>query len=331
MLETSAANGSLTRRREPEPRGGGGSIVQTLLEVSKTPDGLARMIGAAFCLALLAGVFWTTLEHFIHVWSTDDNYSHGFLVPFISLYFADVALRKGPIARSGGLWFGVLLLCCGMLAKLATIAVPVGVIGDLAFLAALSGVCSLLLGTGGLKRFSFAIAFLVFMIPLPVALYSAIANPLQLMVSNVASNLLNGLGIPVLREGNTMTLPGGVKMFVAEACSGLRQLTGFLALTTALAHLSNRPLWHKTVVLLSAVPIAMFANIVRVLCTGLIMHLINPRYASGSYHTLEGLLMMGLGLAILGLESAALTAFGSIRIGSRAVTTSTAAARTAAA
>ena len=330
MLETISADGFSTRRREPEAKAG--SILQMLLETSKSADGLGKMIGAAFCLAMLAGVFWTTLVHFVQVWSTDDNYSHGFLVPLISLYFADVAMRKGPIARSGGLGLGLFLLCFGILTKLATIAVPIGIFGDLAFLAALAGVCSLLLGASGLKRFSFAIGFLIFMIPLPVALYTAVANPLQLMVSHVSSNLLNGFGIPVLREGNSMTLPGGVKMFVAEACSGLRQLTGFLALTTATAHLSSRPVWQKLIMLSSAIPVAMFANIVRVLCTGLIMHWINPQYASGSYHTLEGLLMMGLGLAILGLESSALNAFGSLALGSRNASSAHAsAARTAAA
>ena len=73
----------------------------------------------------------------------------------------------------------------------------------------------------------------------PIALYARIASPLQLLVSQVASTVLNATGVPVLCEGNMMTLPGGVQMFVAEACSGMRQLTGFLALTAAVAYLSR--------------------------------------------------------------------------------------------
>jgi exosortase len=99
-----------------------------------------------------------------------------------------------------------------------------------------------------------------------------------------------------------MTLPGGVHMFVAEACSGMRQLTGFLALTTAVAYLSGRGPWYRLTLVLSAVPIAMTANVVRVVVTGVIMDRFDPKYASGTFHTLEGLLMMGLGLAILGAE-----------------------------
>ena len=83
------------------------------------------------------------------------------------------------------------------------------------------------------------------MVPLPVALYSMIANPLQLLVSQVATSMLNVIGIPVALRGNMITLPGDIQLFVAEACSGMRQLTGFLALTTAWAYLSARPAWNR--------------------------------------------------------------------------------------
>jgi len=96
-----------------------------------------------------------------------------------------------------------------------------------------------------------------------------------------------------------MTLPGGVQMFVAEACSGMRQMTGFLALTAAVAYLTARPGWYRTVVVLSALPIALTANVARVVLTGYIMHFVNREYASGTYHTLEGILMMGFGLLLL--------------------------------
>ena len=91
-------------------------------------------------------------------------------------------------------------------------------------------------------------------------------------------------------------------MFVAEACSGMRQMTGFLALTTAVAYLSTRPIWYRVVIILSALPIAMTANIARVLLTGYIMHFVTPQFAMGAYHTLEGLLMMGFGLLLLNSE-----------------------------
>jgi exosortase/archaeosortase family protein len=88
-------------------------------------------------------------------------------------------------------------------------------------------------------------------------------------------------------------------MFVAEACSGMRQMTGFLALATAVAYLTTRPGWYRAVVVLAALPIALTANVARIVLTGYVMHYVNPQYASGPYHTLEGILMMGFGLLLL--------------------------------
>jgi exosortase len=261
-----------------------------------------QLAGALGCLALLGLVFWSNLRQLVHVWSTDENYSHGFLVPLISLYFANEAARRGPTPIRSGVGLGVALLAVSVLGRLATILVPVGIVADCAFLLGLAGICALLFGTTALSRYGFALFFLVFMVPLPVALYTRIASPLQLLVSQAASVLLNVAGIPVYREGNLMTLPGGVCMFVAEACSGIRQLTGFLALTTAVAYLVARPFWYRGILVASSIPIALGANVTRVFLTGVIMYEVDPQYAAGTYHTLEGLLLIGFGLALLGAE-----------------------------
>jgi len=253
-------------------------------------------------LGLFIGLFWSNLGHFYHAWTVDENYSHGFLVPLISLYFAYQVARRGSVPVDGGIRVGTVLLLVALAGRLATIPVPIFFLADLAFLIGLAGLFALLFGTAALKRYWFAFFFLLFMVPLPVALYSKIASPLQLLASRVASTVMNASGVPVLCEGNKITLPGGIQMFVAEACSGMRQMTGFLALTTAVAYLSTRPIWYRVVIILSALPIAMTANIARVLLTGYIMHFLNPRFALGTYHTLEGLLMMGFGLLLLNSE-----------------------------
>lgn len=266
----------------------------------------AAVVGGTACAVLLGLFFADNLRHFVTTWILDENYSHGFLVPLLSLYFAREAARLGPLERVGGVGAGASMIVASMVLRLTTTFVPVGMVGDGAFLLGLAGVVCLLAGRRALGRYGFALAFLGFMVPLPVALYAAIAAPLQLAVSRLASDLLNALDIPVLCEGNLMTLPGGVRMFVAEACSGMRQLTGFLALTTAVAYLSGKPAWYRVALVASAIPIAMTANTIRVVLTGVIMYRLDPRYASGSFHTAEGLLMMGLGLAILGAECALL-------------------------
>lgn len=263
------------------------------------PQHRSLLIAAAGSVALLGFLFWQNLHHFVVVWSNDENYSHGFLVPFISLYFANEAARKGPVPIRSGAWWGSALILAALSIKVATIVIPFPAASDFGFLLALAGTCAILAGIEALKRYGFAISFLVFMVPLPVALYAAIASPLQLMVSRMATSMLNLIDIPALCEGNMITLPGGHQLFVAQACSGMRQLTGFLALTTAWAWLSERPLWNRALLIASSVPIAMTANVVRVTLTGVITHSLDPSYASGAFHTIEGLAMMGFGLAML--------------------------------
>jgi exosortase len=256
----------------------------------------------ALSIGVLALVFKDSLAHFWYVWSTDENYSHGFLVPLLSLYFVSRVARRGPVPVKGGIATGSLMITASLVVRLVTIPLPIPFLSDIAFLIGAAGVFILLFGTEAFRRYWFGFFFLVFMVPLPIALYSKIASPLQLLASRVASTLMSLTGVPVLCEGNRMTLPGGLQLFVAEACSGMRQLTGFLALTAAVAYWTSRPLWYRLVVVASALPIALSANIARVMLTGYIMHLINPQLAMGAYHTLEGLLMMGFGLLLLQLE-----------------------------
>jgi exosortase len=279
-----------------------GNLLALFRRSMADPSDRPIWIGALACTLLYAALFRDVLWHFYYAWTTDENYSHGFLVPLIALYFADQAARRGPVAVRGGGWLGGAMLAAAVMVRLLTIPLPIPFLGQIAFLVGLAGLFGLLFGTDALKRYWFAFSFLAFMVPLPVAVYSRMASPLQLLASQVASTVMNATGVPVLREGNHMTLPGGLQLFVAEACSGMRQLTGFLALTTAVAYLHSRPAWYRAVIVISAVPIALTANITRVMLTGYIMHLLNPEYALGTFHTIEGLLMMGFGLLLLNLE-----------------------------
>jgi exosortase len=305
------------------------SLARLLYSSAIAKEQRAGWLGALVCLGLFVRLFWDSLAHFYYAWTTDENYSHGFLVPLISLYFANQVASRGPLPIRGGKWIGSLLLAAALAGRLITISLPIEFLGDVAFLIGLAGWFAILLGTAFLKRFWFAFFFLVFMLPLPIALYSKIASPLQLFASGVASALMNTTGVPVLCEGNKMTLPGGLQMFVAEACSGMRQLTGFLALTTAVAYLTTRPAWYRVVIVVSALPIALSANIARVMLTGYIMHFVNPQFALGAYHTLEGLLMMGLGLLLLQCECWALDSICQFVVSRRGTNleTETAAAR----
>ncbi len=277
------------------------------------PDGRCRTIGLILSVLVLTALYWENLKHFTFVWSNDDNYSHGWLVIPLCVFFANQAAQKCSVKqaipdRSTGLRTGPVLIMAGLSGRLVTVFLPIGLVADSSLIVCLAGVVALIYGTGTLKKYAFPIGFLVFMIPLPVALYTMLANPLQLVVSKVASMAMTFAGIPVLCEGNMMTLPGDIRMFVAEACSGMRQLTGFLALTAAVAYLSGKPIWYRIILIASAIPVAMVANIARVIVTGMVMYHIDPNYAKGAWHTIEGMALMMAGLALLQLEMSVMNA-----------------------
>ncbi|WP_165225200.1 exosortase/archaeosortase family protein [Aquisphaera insulae] len=298
MTSNQVVDGARSSAASPARRPGP-PLLDHLSEAWDDPARRPTVLAGAACLGLLTLFFRDTLWDFYYSWSKDENYSHGFLVPFLSLYFANQVAAKGPVPLRGGAALGGTMLGLGILTRLVAIPLPIPFLGELAFLASLAGLFAVLAGSAALRRYWFPFFFLLFMVPLPIALYTRIASPLQLMASQMASAVMNFTGLPVLCEGNHMTLPGGVQMFVAEACSGMRQMTGFLALATAVAYLTTRPGWYRAVVVLAALPIALTANVARIVLTGYVMHHVNPQYASGAYHTLEGILMMGFGLLML--------------------------------
>ena len=278
------------------------SLVTIICRAAADPAQRLGLVCGLICLGMFLQIFWDNLGHFYYAWTTDENYSHGFLVP-LSASISPTALH--PRGRSGRRRRLVREACCSSYHSLCgsydSIADP------------LLERCRITHRARGAFHHDdgceVSEALLVRVLLPDIhgpasnrARIRKIASPLQLFASRVASTLMTATGLPVLCEGNKMTLPGGLQMFVAEACSGMRQLTGFLALTAAVAYWTKGPPWYRTVILISALPIALSANIARVMLTGYIMHFINPQFALGTYHTVEGLLMMGFGLLLLQAE-----------------------------
>lgn len=275
-----------------------------LAEIFDRPNQLlAVMIGL-----LLLLTYWNTIQSLMARWNLDANYSHGYLVPLVSIYLACQS-RPRNSSRSdddsftpkGGVLIGSFVVTLGFVIHLLTLLIPSVLVESLSLLTLLAGLTLLIGGWGWWHRLWVPVLFLVFMIPWPSALYTRVAFPLQLLVSNTAVEAFHTMGLPVQQNGNVITLPRHT-MHVAEACSGLRQLTAFLAISTCAALIMARPTWYRVVVLLSSVPIAVVINVLRVIGTGLMLHYGDPRWTEGLLHTLEGLVMVALGMGLLMLE-----------------------------
>jgi exosortase len=253
-------------------------------------------------LALSLGwAYWPTVVDMVDRWSIDPRYSHGGLVPLFALYLLWVR-RKGFAAASfRPSWWGVSLVALG--AALNYFGAYF-YLQWFQFLSLIPSVAGLVLAAGGWSAFRWSlpsIAYLFFMMPLPYRVEQALGAPLQRIATVVSTYALQTMGLPAVAEGNIILIDDA-RIGVVEACNGLGMLFMFFAFAFAAALVLKRPLADKIIMILSAVPIALLANVARITITGLLHHSVGGKVADVVYHDLAGWLMMPLALGSLWLE-----------------------------
>jgi exosortase len=252
-------------------------------------------------LACLLWAYWTTLAEAASRWSADASYSHGYLVPLFAVALLWLRREYMPANLLQPNWLGLLLLAAGIGLRLFSSYFFYVWLDPISLLPCLAGIVLLI---GGWPVFRWAwpsVLFLAFMIPLPYRYAGLMARPLQEFATVVSTFLLQALGVPALAEG-TVILLSEVEMGIVEACSGLRMLVVFFALSTAVALLMKRPIWEKWIVVASAVPIALACNVLRITATGVLHEHVSSEVANAVFHDFAGWLMMPLGLGMLWLE-----------------------------
>jgi exosortase len=254
---------------------------------------MACVLGAA-----VVWVFGGILSSLARQWASDDNYSHGFFVVPLALFFAwerRHALATAPY-RPSILGLLVILGCLRLL-----LAGQLGAelfLTRVSFVGVLAGMTLFVWGRDQFRILLFPIAFLLLMIPLPAIVFNQLAFPLQLLASRAGEAVIGLAGIPVLREGNVLQLPTRT-LEIVEACSGIRSLVSLITLAVVLGYFTERRTGARVLIAVAAVPIAILANAARVAGTGLASELISPAAADGFFHTFSGWLMFVF--AFLGL------------------------------
>lgn len=286
-------------------------------------QGIAISFAIAFAYA-------TVLVKLFRDWWSDENYSHGLLIPFIIGYI--IWSQRDKLARvpanSSALWGGAAVL-------FALFALWAGVAGAELYTQRLS----LLLLLGGITVYfwgfrllqlllvPFGLLFLAF--PIPAIIFNKIAFPLQLFASRCAVWSMSMLGIPVLRQGNIIELKplnsfDTKKLEVVEACSGIRSLMTLVTLAVVFAYFTHTPndiepksgkpfgwvrsywFWRSVIIIVSAVPIAILTNAFRVSGTGVLAHYYGTAIADGFFHSFSGwaiyivafILLFGIGMIL---------------------------------
>jgi exosortase len=263
---------------------------------------LAPLLPLLLVSACLVWAFGSTLAELAHVWSTNDQYSHGYLVPGFALLL--LWLRRERLDRQAvrpGLLIGGLLLALGIGLRLAGVYWYYLWLDTIAIVPCVAGVCWLLGGWAAWRWAWPAVLYLVFMIPLPYRLATAMSAPLQTLATTSSTFIMQAIGLPALSEGNVITL-NEARLNVVEACSGLRMLVVFVALSSAMALLARRPLLDRLILLVSAIPIAVVSNILRITATGILHETTSSETANAFFHDLGGWLMMPLALILLSVE-----------------------------
>ena len=243
-------------------------------------------------------LYRSILVHLIGQWWQNPNFSHGFFVPLFSALviwqerqnLANLLLRPS--------WSGLFVCAFAMCTLVA------GQLGAELFLSRssllilLAGLIVLFCGWRYFRALLFPWAFLILMIPIPAIVFNQITFPLQLLASRVAGVILPLLGVPVLREGNVINLPA-MALEVAEACSGIRSLMSLVALAVIYGYLMEKRLWVRWVLALASVPIAVAANSMRIIGTGLLVQYWDPEKAEGYFHASWGWIIFVTSLVML--------------------------------
>ena len=261
----------------------------------------------AAVLVILTGWLYASIAgRLVEQWWTDPNFSHGFFVPAFSCFvlWQDrhllAAIRPAP--SSWGL--PVILF--------SLVTLILGIFGAELFLSRMSlifliaGIVIFFLGWEMLRAVLFPLLFLILMVPIPAIVFSQITFPLQILASKLSAWILPLFGVPVLREGNVITLPS-MPLEVAEACSGIRSLLSLTTLAIMYGYLMEKRVSVRIVLALASIPIAVIANGFRIVGTGLLVQYWDPDKAEGFFHLFSGWLIFVVSLLMLFALHKALT------------------------
>lgn len=257
------------------------------------------LIIALISATVLVGLFWRVLVWMVGMWESSPDYSHGYFVaPFAAFLLWSKRREIVELTAGDGLWLGLGLFGLAVAARLAGVVMGVITVEAVGFIIALTAIVAFIYGRSAWWNSLPAFAFLLFMVPPPNFVAGQLSGALQMIATHVSTFSLQTLGIPAHSSGNVITLTAG-QIGVAEACSGLRMLYAFFALTVGAIFVIDRTTWEKVLIALLAIPIAILTNCIRIVATGLAFEYSTPEFAGAVFHDWAGWFMMPVGFMLL--------------------------------
>jgi exosortase len=249
-------------------------------------------------LGVTVWAYWATLGDIADRWVNDPQYSHGFLVPVFAGYLLWRRRAGLRATDTRPQWWGLAVVLSGVGLRISSHVFYQPWLDATSLLVVLAGLCAAVGGRRLLTWAAPAVLFLGFMIPLPYRAQTFLGGTLQSVATQASTYALQTVGVPAVAEGNVILLTD-TRLGVVEACSGLTMMVTFFALATGVAILVRRHWVVKVLLVLSAVPISVAANVARITVTGVLAEASQDELSRAVFHDLAGWLMMPFGLALL--------------------------------
>jgi EpsI family protein len=283
-----------------------------------------RLLAAAWLL-LLGGLVAAYANTFAEMWirwfpawqranlglydrlvGSESYYTHGPLVPIVSLIISILLLRHTRVPVKPGRVIGSVVLAGSLLIHMAACFARVNFISGFSLIGALAGLVLLFWGATALRRLWFPLALLAFMIPLPEVMIADLNLWLKMRAADIGIGGADLLGVVVERSRdrpNEVLLQGDKTLVIANVCNGLRTLVSLLGFGAIYAYVSKlRGLWRLGLFAMS-LPVAIISNSLRIISLILVADLWDEKVATGWYHDVSGLLIYGLAFSLMfGLE-----------------------------
>lgn len=262
------------------------------------PHHRVQLIKTLVLISFLLLLYSPVIMNLIRAWAIKPQSSHGYFILPIVLWLCWVRRRRFANLAVGGSNIGFFFLIPGLALYLLATVACVDTAANISMMLCLAGVIWTILGPDVIRAYLFPYVFLIFMFPIPDALYVSLTNPLKLFVSSVSANLIQILGISAYQDGNILHF-ANLKMEVVEACSGMRSIVTYLMLGTLLSSFLAGGLWRKGLLLFTTFPIALLNNILRITGTAILAHWYGQTVALGFFHEFAGLTIFGLGFCLM--------------------------------
>lgn len=262
----------------------------------------SRIAGAAIIGLLLLALFYPTLRWLLGEWLGNDYYSHGPLVPVVSAFFAWRLWRSWPVEarRPAPANVGLIVALLGLSVYLVALLQRAYFVAALTMIVILAGLLGALLGTAALRRMTFPVLFLIFMVPLPFI--EPLSVPMAQVTGAISAGVVRLLGVPITVNGAQISLPNA-ELVVGAQCSGLRSIVTLLTLVGLVVFVLEGPWWAKALLGLSSVVIAAFGNVLRVTSLLGVANIWGADAGFKYYHDYSGIVFFLSALALLILFS----------------------------